>query len=250
MSLSFHRMMDDLLEPAIGSSPVVKSGYVDVLGERDANGPRPGQQVFRKKFLPPVYERFWRPMVSRYFVGLTGPRAKKERLMTMEMLEISSGDRVIDIGCGPGNYSRSLAIASGEGLVVGVDASEAMVVAAVKRGGSANLSYLRADACALPFRDGTFDVACSVGVIHMIDDPFAALDEMVRVLAPGGRLAILASCAAEGRPRRTLGGATIFSREDLTGALRERGLGDIEQQIIRRGQLVSARQPEGDANGR
>jgi SAM-dependent methyltransferase len=233
-----------LLKPA-GNAPLsVNVGYADVLGNRDAIGPHRGQQVFRRKVLTLVYERFWRPIVSRFFFGFRGPTAEEERRLTGEMLRVSPGDRVIDVGCGPGNYTRYLAEASGSGLVVGIDASEAMVAAAAKRSGSTNSAYLRADACALPFEDGTFDAACSVGVIHMIEEPLQALEEMVRVLAPGGRLTVVASCARPGQAGRVRGGVTVFAHDELTGALRRGGLVDIDQRVVSRGQFVSARKPE------
>jgi SAM-dependent methyltransferase len=217
--------------------------YLDVLGGNDPIGPRRGQQVFRSKALPRVYERVWRPAVSRFFLGLSGPGATKERRIALAMLEVREGDQAIDVGCGPGNYTRPLAQAAGSGLTIGLDASEAMVAAAAKRGGGENLAYLRGDACALPFEDESFDVACSVGVIHMVDEPLVALAEMVRVLAPGGRMLVLASCARRERQRRQRGGVTIFGRDELTGALRDRGLVEIEQRVIRRGQFVAAQKP-------
>jgi SAM-dependent methyltransferase len=225
--------------------PLAKSGYVDVLAGADAIGPHRGQQVFRKRIVVLVYERIWRPLVSRFFFGLRGPRAKAERQMTVNMLQLAPGDRVIDVGCGPGNYTRSLGQATGDGLVVGIDASEAMVAAAARRGGGANLAYLRGDGSALPFAEGQFDGACCVGVIHLIEDPMAALDEIVRVLSPGGRLAIAATCGREGAPARVRGGMTIFARNELVEGLSARGCVEIDQRIIGRGQIISARKPLG-----
>ena len=222
--------------------------YLDVLGNRDPIGPNRGQQVFRSKVLPKIYERFWRPVVLRFFVGLSGPRAAEERRMTMELLAVEPGDQVLDVGCGPGNYTRFLAGAAGDGLTVGLDASETMVAAAAERGGGENLAYLRGDACALPFGDESFDAACSVGVIHMVAEPLLALAEMTRVLAPGGRLAVLASCARPGKPRRERAGLTIFARDELPSALAEHGMVDVEQQVIGRGQIVSARKPAREAS--
>jgi SAM-dependent methyltransferase len=242
--------MITLLQPVVdGVSPQLTAGYVDVLAGHDAMGPHRGQQVFHKKFLAFVYERLWRPIVSRAFFGLFGPGPAAERRLALEMLDVSSGDRVIDVGCGPGNYTRDLAVAAGDGLVVGIDASGAMVAAAAKRSSRPNTAYLRGDACALPFEDGTFDAACSVGVIHMIEKPMLALEEIVRVLAPGGRLMIVVSCAGEGRPGRSKNGVTVFARNEVTDWLRERGFVDIDQRVVRRGQFVSARKPATDAGG-
>ncbi len=226
--------------------------YLDVLGEHDPIGPHRGQQAFRGKFVPRIYERYWRPMVSRLFFGFSGPSAAEERQMALEMMRIREGDQVIDVGCGTGNYTRHLAQAAGEGLTVGLDASETMLAAAAARGDRKNLAYLRGDACALPFEDETFDVACSVGVIHMVEEPLAALSEMARVLAPGGRLVVLASCARKEKQRGTKSqGLVFFGRDELTGALREHGLRDVEQKVVGRGQFVVAQKPsQGVDNGR
>jgi SAM-dependent methyltransferase len=233
-----------------GEAVNVDGDYLDVLGERDAIGPNPGQQVFRRRAVPKIYERIWRPLVARFIFGVSGPRAVKERRIAMEMMAVREGDQVIDVGCGPGNYTRPLALASASGLTIGLDASEAMVAAAAERGGGENLAYIRGDACALPFGDESFDVACSVGVIHLIERPFAALDEMVRVLAPGGRLAVLATCARKERQRWKQTGVTIFTRDELTGALRDHGLVEVQQRVFGRGQFVAARKPlQGVGNG-
>lgn len=225
----------------------VDGEYLDVLGNRDPIGPHRGQQMFRSRVFPKVYERFWRPVVLRLFVGRSGPRTAEEQRIAMEILAVEPGDRVLDVGCGPGNYTRPLARAAGDGLTVGLDASEAMVAAAAERGGGENLAYLRGDACALPFDDDSFDAACSVGVIHMVAEPLVALAEMTRVLAPGGRLVVLASCGRPGKPRRERAGLTFFTRDELTDALAEQGMVAIEQRIFGRGQLVSARKPSGEA---
>jgi SAM-dependent methyltransferase len=208
--------------------------YLDVLGARDPIDPQRG----------------WTQAVSRFFLGFFGPGTGKVRQIVLEMARIREGDQVIDVGCGPGDYTRHLARAAGEGLTVGLDASEEMVVAAAASGDRENLAYLRGDACALPFEEETFDVACSVGAIHMVEEPMVALGEMVRVLAPGGRLVVAASCARRERHRGVRGGVTVFGRDELTAALREYGLDEIEQKAIRRGQIVVAQKPaEGASDG-
>lgn len=211
--------------------------YIDVLGENARAGIRRDQSVFRSRLLPPIYERLWRPMIARLFFGRE-LREAEERRITMEMLSISSGDSVLDVGCGTGNYTRHLSRAAGDGLTVGVDASQPMIAAAARRGGGENLAYLHGDACALPFADGVFDRVCSVGVIHMIGEPMKAVAEMVRVLAPGGRLVVVASYEEEAI-RGSKGRFTTFSRDELTGALQDEGLSDIQQHVVQRGQFVA-----------
>ena len=104
---------------------------------------------------------------------------------------------VLDVACGPGNFSREFAPAVGDsGLVVGIDASRTMLARGVtdlEAAGVANLALVRGDATQLPFRDGVFDGVCCFAALHLFADPFAALDEMRRVLGPGGRIAIMTS---------------------------------------------------------
>lgn len=215
-------------------------GYIDVLGDVDVISPLKSHQVFRRKRFPLIYERLWRPLVSRSFFGVFGIGPRRERRIALGMLNVSPGDRVIDIGCGPGNYTKRLAGANGGELVVGVDASEAMLAAAAKDSSAPNLAYVRGDACALPFEDGQFDAACSVGAIHMTENPMAALAEMVRMLAPGGRLCILATCGPAGQPSQIRNGITIFAPSELPDALVKLGLHAVKQQVTGHAQFVSA----------
>jgi len=230
--------------------PAVEKGYVDLLGERNALGSHPGQQMMRSRALPLVYERLWRPLGARVLMGAIGPGTAGEHSMALEMLNISPGDRVLDVACGPGNFTRDFAAAAGDGLVIGVDASETMLAAAVREGGGENLAYVRADAADLPFGDASFDAVCCFAALYLIDAPIRALDEIIRVLAPGGRVALLASCnrgplpsGALGTVTRRLTGVRIFGREELTGALADRGLADIDQRVAGLGQFVWAHRP-------
>lgn len=203
----------------------------------------------RTRALPRIYERIWRPLAGRLLMGF-GPDADEEHRIALEMLEIRPGDRVLDVGCGPGNFTRDFAHAAGEGEVVGVDASATMLAAAVEAGGPQNLSYVRADARELPFPGSGFDAVCCFAALYLIEEPMRALDELVRVLAPGGRLALLASCnrgpvptRLTAPPLRALTGVRMFDREELTEALAERGLTAIDQRVAGLGQFLSARRP-------
>jgi ubiquinone/menaquinone biosynthesis C-methylase UbiE len=98
------------------------------------------------------------------------------------------GRRVLDLGCGTGRFSAALA-EQDIARVWGVDASEAMLaVAREKLPPSVGLKQARAED--LPFRDGWFDRAVMWLVVHLVDRP-AAFAEVARVLAPGGRLAVV-----------------------------------------------------------
>jgi ubiquinone/menaquinone biosynthesis C-methylase UbiE len=189
-------------------------------------------------------------------MGAIGPGTAAEHRMALEMLEISPGNRVLDVACGPGNFTRDFARAAREGLVIGIDASETMLAAAVRSDGPGdgasrgNLAYVRGDASALPFRDATFDAVCCFAALYLINEPMKALDEIVRVLAPGGRVAVLTSCNRGPLPTdvvrpalHALTGIRLFGRDEITTALRHHGLEDVHQRVVGFGQFVSARRP-------
>ena len=71
--------------------------------------------------------------------------------------------------------------------------------------------YMRADTLSLPFDDGVFDAVCCLAALHLLPEPMGVLREMVRVLAPLGRIAVLTSYRRESSlARKALAlGATI-----------------------------------------
>jgi SAM-dependent methyltransferase len=98
--------------------------------------------------------------------------------------ELLAGRRqVIDVGCGEGQLARVLA--RGGAQVVGLDPTGAQLTVAAARGGSPR--YMRALAGALAVRDASCDGALACLVFEHIADHRAAIDEVARVLSPGGR---------------------------------------------------------------
>jgi SAM-dependent methyltransferase len=230
----------------------VQNGYLDLLGDEDPTGTHPGQRLMLSGVLAKIYERWWRPVGGRVLMGAMGPGMRDEHRIALEMLAIAPGEHVLDLACGPGNFTRDFASAAGEGLVVGIDASPTMLALAARNSPNANTAYVRADACALPFRDESFDAVCCFAALYLIEQPMQALEEIVRVLAPGGRVALLSSCNRGPLPAgitnaivRGLSGVRVFAREELTSALRDHGLASIEQRVAGLAQFVSARKPAG-----
>jgi SAM-dependent methyltransferase len=240
-----------LFEPARRpQEPDLDRGYLDLLGNREATGGHFGQRLMSSRALPLVYQRLWRPLWGRLLMGFAGPGMREEHEIALAMLSISSGDCVLDVGCGPGNFTRDFAAAAPDGLVVGLDASETMLDVAVRETAAPNVAYIRGDACALPFRDGSFDAICCFAALYLIEDPMRALDEIARVLAPGGRVALLSSVNRGRLPAdrvnsvvRRLTGVRIFARDELTARLADRGLTTTEQRVTGLAQFVSASRP-------
>ncbi len=123
------------------------------------------------------------------------PDVVGQRRAIAESLALRPGERVLDIGCGPGLLAQEMAEAVGaEGRVHGVDLSPSMLAIAERRRGApgaAPIALEEADASSLPFPDESFDAAVSTQVYEYVADMPAALAEARRVLMPGGRLLIL-----------------------------------------------------------
>ena len=116
----------------------------------------------------------------------------RRRRHVREALTASSGERILDVGCGPGFYARELLDEIGPGgSIVAVDASPDMLALARRRcEGHSNVTFREGNAAALPVDDGTFDAALCVQVMEYVPDPAAALAEIHRALRPGGRVLV------------------------------------------------------------
>lgn len=106
-------------------------------------------------------------------------------------LGLRPGDRVLDAGCGTGRALTPLRTAVGpSGVVAGVDLTPAMLQAAVRAGRNRDGRLVLADVAALPLRPGSLDAVFAAGLVAHLPRPAENLRELVRVVRPGGTLAL------------------------------------------------------------
>jgi ubiquinone/menaquinone biosynthesis C-methylase UbiE len=99
---------------------------------------------------------------------------------------LKSGFQVLDCGCGPGAISVGLATAVGpSGQVTGIDLAESQIAIAQARS-TANLNFQVGSVYELPFDDNSFDVVFSHALFEHLARPIAAIQEIHRILRPGG----------------------------------------------------------------
>lgn len=108
-------------------------------------------------------------------------------------LPIPEDGWVLELGCGPGHFSPTLAAAAPQGRLQLFDFQRPMLAMARERlheVGKSNFDCVQGDGMALPYRSTRFDLALLVTVLGEIPDPAACLREVWRALKPGGHLAI------------------------------------------------------------
>jgi SAM-dependent methyltransferase len=126
-------------------------------------------EVYEKCFVPAIFGR-WAPQIA-------------------DAARLASEDRVLDVGCGTGVLSRAAADrVADESQVTGLDLNEGML--AVARRLRPQIDWRQGDATKLPLPAESYDVVMSQFSLMYFPDRTAAIREMVRVLRPGGRLAV------------------------------------------------------------
>jgi ubiquinone/menaquinone biosynthesis C-methylase UbiE len=184
-----------------------------------------------------TYERDWR---SRWM-----GRIQDDALAA---LDVGPGDRLLDVGCGTGAAVRRAAAFVDR--AVGVDLSPGMIERARSRPDlPSNVEFLVGEAGRLPVDDGTFTALLCTSSFHHYPDPDAALVQMARVLAPGGRLVIADGCADSRAARvvdvflRTFerSHVRLYRSTELAEMLRSAGFAGLERRSLWDGGYVFIR---------
>jgi len=118
--------------------------------------------------------------------------AVRRRRLVRAALAATVGERILDVGCGPGFYCAELLEEVGPaGSIVGLDSSPQMLAMAARRcAGRDQVEFREADATSLPVQDASFDGAVCVQVLEYVPVVAAGLSELYRALRPGGRVVI------------------------------------------------------------
>ncbi|MEB3034863.1 methyltransferase domain-containing protein [[Mycobacterium] nativiensis] len=219
---ALQRAMTLLRDPP--SNPDTSRGYLDLLRGTDASDTSQNTGAI---------QRFWASSFGSMFYD--NAQVVARRLLDawqhpIDWLDIPVGGTALDVGCGPGSITASLARAvAADGLALGVDVSEPMLARAVRIQAGPQVGFLRADAQRLPLRDSTVDAVISIAVLQLIPDPVAALGEMGRVLKPGGRVALMVPTAGSASrmwlPAKA--GVRVFGDDEIADTLEAGGFTSV-----------------------
>jgi ubiquinone/menaquinone biosynthesis C-methylase UbiE len=196
-----------------------------------------------------AYEsRLWRR--CRLVNLLQGISFDREYKLVVDSLDIKDRSVIVDVGCGTGLYARGIAKTHPLCRVIGVDISRAMLARAIvlrDLEGLRNVSYVESDAHQLPIMGNVADAVVCCGALHLFRDSSAVLQEMFRVLKPGGYLAVatyrhragwLSAQVKEIRHRLT--GMSAFLPEELEAMLRRQNFLNVEHHHAKGIWLISS----------
>jgi ubiquinone/menaquinone biosynthesis C-methylase UbiE len=183
-----------------------------MLDRSSLRGQRVYDQWAKHKFVYRVVDRLTRSL----------------RRQAVQELQLGLGDTAVDLGCGPGDSFSLLSRAVGpDGAVIGVDYSSEMIDSAAERAETTPPAYaLRGDAATLPIHDNTVDGVIASLALSAMPDLEAVLDEIVRIMRPDAKLAVVDGQVPNGvagtAMERLYHRLVNFSNPNLLKALRSR----------------------------
>ncbi len=149
----------------------------------------------------------------------------------------SSGERVLDVGCGTGSLTFLLADQGGLEAVCGIDYAPPYIEHAARHNSDPRVSFRVGDACALPFPDAAFDRVLSLLMLHFVPWPDRAIAEMCRVARSGATVAAAVWDARGGFVANRLFFDTAAALDPAAGLRRAR---NYTRPMTRPGELATA----------
>jgi SAM-dependent methyltransferase len=181
---------------------------------------------------------FARGFLGRLIARIMARETYADNARAVELLGISAGDRVIDIGCGPGAMLELIARQNPDAKIVGIDPSPAMIQVATGRNaqaiGSGQTRILQAKVEDVPGQVGQFDKALCAHVIYFWNDLETRLDAIGSLLESRGKLSILynpkGAAKTESFPDSIY---TFYETDELQAALDRAGFSVISFEELR-----------------
>ncbi len=192
--------------------------------------------MMKSKLREAIVRQFGRPSgFAGRLVGLIMARrpSNLERNRRMiELLPIRDGDRILEIGFGPGMAIEMAARRAGSGKVVGVDHSELMLRQAARRNRAAieagRVHLYLASADALPPFPEPFDEVMASNVLLFLDDPASTLRRWLAVMRPGGWIAV----THQSRKQAATNADTARDADRIAAGLRAAGFTDVRIETL------------------
>lgn len=230
---------------ACGARYPVTDGLADLVPPDSGQAETPNVRVMESGLFARVYERAWRPVLTRL---LTGMSHDAERSWSLDQLAPAPDATVLDLACGPGNTTRTIAAAIPAGRVLGIDFSTAMLREALAdaRDAGATVGYVRGDAHRLPLQPSSVDAANCAGAFYLFSDPPRVLTGIATALRPGGHFTLMASqqprvggaaTAALMRPS----GLRVYARGEMERLLDDAGFDVLDRRLAGFMLLLAAR---------
>jgi SAM-dependent methyltransferase len=170
--------------PGCGALYRSREGIIDFVGDEPGRVVNSSQRAMEFRPLIALYERFWRPLVTMPFSDLAW-----EMETARQFLELAPRQDLLDLACGPGNFTRPFAGMVGGGAVIGVDLSLPMLLkgaALLREGAITNITLMRVDVTRWPFARNSFDRIHAAGALHLFPRLPEVFCSIERSLKPGG----------------------------------------------------------------
>ena len=227
-----------------------QDGIIDLSGSTITVSRKFSSQ-WAMEFQPLVafYEHIWRPMVTKPFSDLDW-----EINTVQKLLETAYGLDVLDLGCGPGNFTRLFAQTVKPGVVIGFDLSLPMLKQGLRQLHKENISnivLMRGDVTLWPFAKASFDrIHCS-GALHLFPKLLQVFGSIYHTLKPGGVFVGATYCRGGGFVKRKIQdyisaahGFHWFELQELQNLAEEAGLIGWQHFIKKQGIVFCVRKPE------